>query len=66
MTKPVKITMICFGAIALSFTSCSATEVDEAAIKKDADEKADDLLHSIDASFEENSDSLQSNIDTIN
>ena len=71
MTRPVKITLISissaivlFAITAIIFNSMQA-DVDEAAIKKDADEKASDLIDNLDSSFDDESDSSMNVNDTI-
>ena len=71
MTRPVKITLISissavvlFAITAIIFNAMQA-DVDEAAIKKDADEKASDLIDNLDSSFDDESDSSMNVNDTI-
>lgn len=70
MTKPVKITIISLVATVVIFITVamifnySQAEVDEAAIKKDADEKATDLIDNIDSSFED-TDTSNAETDTL-
>lgn len=71
MTRPVKIILISVGSAialfaitAIIFKSMQA-DVDEAAIKKDADEKASDLIDNLDSSFDDESDSSMNVNDTI-
>lgn len=64
MKKVNQFIMLIFAAQLLMLNACKGTEVDEKAVKQEADETAGDLLDKLDDSFTE--DSTANDMDTLN